>query len=292
LTFAVVEAITFEGGLLLLDNARQRLFVYNESAAHFWFSWAAGRSTAEIAQTLVQSFGLRPEVAERDVTAILDHWRSEGLIPGLCSPSHPIGGAPDSIDWERQPEPRWSARWTCVIRDLVVSFAIEPTQWVPAVRTLFERLEVGNAATPHTRLEIRATRGHESALIQDGVEYMRASHSGAFKDSIHRAVLEKLHPGAEWFALIHGGAVARNGIGIGLPATTGSGKSTLIAYLIKNGFGYLSDDLLPVTAPEGLVLPWPLPFSVKSGSWDMLLPLYPELASAPIFSTKGIKRAC
>ena len=121
------------------------------------------------------------------------------------------------------------------------------------------------------------------------MEYMRASHAGAFKDSVHKAILETLHPGVEWFALIHGGGVARNGIGIGLPAASGSGKSTLIAYLIKNGFGYLSDDILPITAPEGLVLPWPLPFSVKSGSWDTLLPFYPELSLSPIFSTKGDK---
>jgi hypothetical protein len=209
------------------------------------------------------------------------------LIPGTRFPASSVEEPPDAIDWKNQPEPKWSARWSCAIRDLVVSFAIEPAQLVPTVRTLFQHLEVEGAPAVDTRFEIRATSTNESALIQDGAEYMRASHAGAFKDSVHKAILEKLHPGTEWLALIHGGAVARRGVGIGLPAASGSGKSTLIAYLIKNGFEYLSDDLLPITAPEGLVLPWPLPFSVKSGSWDALFPLYPELAISPVFSTKG-----
>ena len=191
-----------------------------------------------------------------------------------------------SIDWVAQSEPRWSACWTCLIRDLVVSFSIEPARLVSPVRMLLQHLEVENI-DPQTRFEIRAISQDGGVLIQDGIERMRASHPGAFKDSVHKAILETLHTGVEWLALIHGGALAFNRIGIGFPAPTGSGKSTLIAYLAKNGFKYFSDDILPITAPAGVILPWPLPLSIKSGSWEILLPLYPDLSRSPVFFTKG-----
>src|SRR5689334_21394421 len=88
---------------------------------------------------------------------------------------------------------------------------------------------------------------------------------------------------------MHAGAVARDGCAIGFPAPSGSGKTTLIAGLIARGFTYVSDDLVAVAAADGRVAPWPMPLSIKAGSWPLLEPLHPQLAEAPAILAGGRK---
>jgi hypothetical protein len=45
------------------------------------------------------------------------------------------------------------------------------------------------------------------------------------------------------YLLLHAGAVARDGVGVLLPAARDTGKSTLVAALLRTGFRYLSDEL-------------------------------------------------
>jgi hypothetical protein len=76
--------------------------------------------------------------------------------------------------------------------------------------------------------------------------------------------------------LIHAGSVvtpARKGVL--LPADKGSGKSTLVAGLVRSGFGFLSDEIGVLDPASGRLHPFPRPISLKEGS----LPVFPELIS-------------
>jgi len=61
----------------------------------------------------------------------------------------------------------------------------------------------------------------------------------------------------------HAGAVYRGNCGIILPGSSGSGKSTLTAWLIKNGFGYLTDELI-FLAEDGKMTPFTRPINLKT----------------------------
>ena len=128
----------------------------------------------------------------------------------------------------------------------------------------------------------------QTALIYDGVERVRSSDSALLMGGLWQTILEIIHPACMWLALIHGAVIAREGSGIALCAPSGSGKTTLTAALINGGFDYFADDLVAVTAPNGTVLPWPLPLGVKSGSETVLAPYCPTLAQARRYRTKGI----
>src|SRR5262249_10270153 len=84
--------------------------------------------------------------------------------------------------------------------------------------------------------------------------------------AILEQVVSVLNPAEEWLAFLHAGAVRRNGTAVLLPAPCGSGKSTLIGFLASQGFDYLSDDLVPLTAPHGMVAACPLSINLKAGS--------------------------
>jgi hypothetical protein len=281
-----VIPLTFDGGLVLVDEVHHRVAAYNETAALIWNWRAEGRPIPEMTATLRDEAGLSAADASSHVRAILDHWRLNGFTP--ASPRKEAAAPKTSISASRRKKPqpaKWSAQWTCAIRGRTYRFAVEPARLVPPVRILLSHLEVSKAAPDHL-FEIRRTGPNEAALIVDGEEQMRGAIPHGFKDAVHRALVERVYPDLDWFAVLHAGAFARDGKCIVLPAESGSGKTTLIGYLMAHGYEYYADDMV-VLANGTRVLPWPMPLSVKSGAWELLAKLHPKLTGGFQFPTKG-----
>jgi ABC-type transport system involved in cytochrome bd biosynthesis fused ATPase/permease subunit len=76
-------------------------------------------------------------------------------------------------------------------------------------------------------------------------------------------VLDLSYPQARWLAIVHAGAVAATRRALLLPGVSGSGKSTLTAALVGAGLRYLSDDIAPLDACTGSILPVPFALSVR-----------------------------
>jgi hypothetical protein len=144
-------------------------------------------------------------------------------------------------------------------------------------------------ASPQARLVISRASDREYALSEDGVEQIRSSNPAQIIGALWQTVLQRIHPDITWLALAHGGAVARNGEAIGVCGPSGIGKSTLIGGLVSEGFDYLSDDLLALASPRGLVIPIPVPISIKPGSLGALTSRQPLLAEARRYQTKGVE---
>jgi hypothetical protein len=72
---------------------------------------------------------------------------------------------------------------------------------------------------------------------------------------------------------LHAGAVAAGKKGILLPGKSGSGKSSLTAWLVGEGFGYLTDELV-LLATDGPILPFTRPLSLKAPASDLLAYLF------------------
>jgi hypothetical protein len=67
--------------------------------------------------------------------------------------------------------------------------------------------------------------------------------------------------------LVHAGSVVAPGGGaVLLVGTSGAGKSTTVATLVRAGWGFLSDELAVIDPATGLVEPHPRPISLKPGS--------------------------
>ncbi|MFN3554375.1 MAG: hypothetical protein ACK4VN_00265 [Bacteroidales bacterium] len=71
-----------------------------------------------------------------------------------------------------------------------------------------------------------------------------------------------------WTGLLHASAVERNGKVLLLASPSGSGKSTLAAMLLQYGFGFFSDDFVPVE--KSRVYPFPASLCLKEVShWPL-----------------------
>jgi hypothetical protein len=98
---------------------------------------------------------------------------------------------------------------------------------------------------------------------------------------LDEAVLLRLPP----LRAVHAGAVELSGKAILLPGSTHSGKSSLVAELLRRGAAYLSDEFALVDA-DGFVHAYPRPILLRAGDGEQT-PLLAEecgakIASAPV----------
>ncbi|MGF1630424.1 MAG: HprK-related kinase A [Kiloniellaceae bacterium] len=86
---------------------------------------------------------------------------------------------------------------------------------------------------------------------------------------------------AHQFLIVHAATVERNGFAAILPGAPGSGKSTLTAYLVNNGWRLLSDELALLSTHDGQLTPLARPISLKNQSIDLIAELVPHATLGP-----------
>jgi Coenzyme PQQ synthesis protein D (PqqD) len=281
--------LPIDGGLLLLDRASNCLIAYNDTARHVWDLIQEVRTEESLISEFARAWAIPRSRARVDISAIVAEWRARNILvdPGRARRQAPsakprtVGGA-----W-REIEAGWRSEWVCTIRGTPIAFALE-TEIPGPFRLLFAHLETPNAI-PQVRLEIRTASTGEMVLVEDGRERIHTVDPAEAIGALYVAVLERTRSDLKWFALIHGAALGTAGKGLALAGPSGSGKSTLTAGLISRGYDFLADDLIALSEPHGMVIPWPLPLSIKQGSIEIVETHHPQLAEAASYRTKGVE---
>lgn len=275
-------ALPFQDGLVILNPQANRLLACNASAAAIWDILASGGTAADAAAALADAYDLALERAERDVASVVTAWAQEGLLAGDASPGvpavpdDPVSGAFCAA------EPRHYAIGPATFRLTVADPAV-----AARLRPLLHPFEIAGGLAA-IELDIAPSGdGATLTLRENGRARLQTDSLGEAAGAVLQAMLEATHPRTAWLCLIHGAAVARDGGAILLPGRSGSGKSTLSASLTTRGFDHLSDDMIPLAAPDGAIMRWPIPTSVKDGAWPILAPMFPALADAPVHRSEG-----
>lgn len=81
---------------------------------------------------------------------------------------------------------------------------------------------------------------------------------------------------------VHSAVLERHGRVLIMPAPPGSGKSTLCAALVLNGWRLLSDEMALLDPATGLVTPSPRPVSLKNQSIEIIRKLAPSVVMGPV----------
>jgi len=82
---------------------------------------------------------------------------------------------------------------------------------------------------------------------------------------------------------LHAASVEKSGKVIVMPAVAESGKTTLTATLVYNGFKLFSDESTSLD-DDGYVHPLPFCMNIKEGSWGILAEMYPQLSKSDTHS--------
>ena len=249
----------------MLYRDGQTLAVLNASAHYLWRILARGERAC-LPATLMSRFGLPPEQAQRDSAAVVDGWITRGLVSDaagmlLCPEGQSARITPDA----RAPTETRRFRLGGLTVEITAPVGI-------AHRMSSLGRPVPDARGADIVAAFETAPDGPGSLTVDGVRRLASEPPEVLIGAFYEALIGRLHPGVEWQAMIHAGAVSWNGRAAILAAPSGSGKSTLVSYLVTQGFNYLSDDLVPLRADNHAVAPFPMPISIKPGSVAALAP--------------------
>jgi HprK-related kinase A len=105
------------------------------------------------------------------------------------------------------------------------------------------------------------------------------THLPLMEWGLNHALAERL----SHFLLLHSGSLAKGDSGLLLPATPGSGKSTLTAALMCSGYRLLSDEFGVLSPETGLLNPMVRPIALKNQSIDVIRQFAPQSVIGPEF---------
>ncbi|MCW8885808.1 MAG: HprK-related kinase A, partial [Motiliproteus sp.] len=88
---------------------------------------------------------------------------------------------------------------------------------------------------------------------------------------------------AHQYLQFHAAGLSKNDVTVIMPAPPGSGKSTLTAALMNNGWKLFSDEIVLIDLKTGLLQPISRPINLKNNSIDLLSDLYPQSTMTPKF---------
>ncbi len=78
------------------------------------------------------------------------------------------------------------------------------------------------------------------------------------------------------YLAIHAAVLEKNGQALIMPAPPGSGKSTLCALLMLNGWRLLTDEMCLIDPDSGIIHPYVRPLSLKNQSIDVIKHYHPQ----------------
>jgi hypothetical protein len=115
-------------------------------------------------------------------------------------------------------------------------------------------------------------------LLRNGEWVLGSDDQAAVLDELFARVNVDTVKATNDLVLVHAGVVVTPaGIGVLLPASAGSGKTTLVAGLVRAGFGYLSDEAAVLDPETEMLHPFPVHLSLKAASRDR----FPEASPDP-----------
>jgi hypothetical protein len=276
---ARVRHFAFDQGIILWSERGSRVYVYNHSVLLLWPSLVHGTTLNQLAAILADFYDVERQRALADCGLLLDHLRCEGLLRG--SRDNTVAKAAETQEpVQHKPE---LSEFRTAINGKNIRICTNPAI-AELLCPLFPKLLFCNDTAD---IEIRCESNEQSGCVTvNGKLRVQTEDPAEIVGAILEQVICAINPQREWLAFLHAGSVRRHGAAIVLPGLSGSGKSTLIGFLATAGFDYHCDDIVPLVAPRGEAVAFPLAINLKAGSRG----LYPAPAGFELVASPGRSR--
>jgi hypothetical protein len=116
---------------------------------------------------------------------------------------------------------------------------------------------------PRRRYEVRRTAEGDGFTILDGVTSVSFADADALLFHLDKELTLSLQRHRADLLFVHASVVVAQGRALVLPATAGTGKSTLTLAAVARGLSYSSDELAPIDLTDLTVSPYPRALTLK-----------------------------
>lgn len=265
-----------------------KLFILNQSAARLWQECARRpdeNPENALIDCLVSIYGMSDARARAETTQLLQHWRLAGLI---CASRGGSQSSPD-FDWVLPCPPSTCHRsgdWVLELAGHMIALQIEDSALRNKIEPYVAGLRNSDALCHSHDLLLRGC--HDDWVLEfNNQAWMRGASLDEAVTAVIGAAIDLACRSEDRLLVVHGAGLALDDSrGVLLIAAGGSGKTTLAAALNVEGLALLSDDVVPIDL-EGKLLALRAPICAKSGSWEVLSPLRPDINALPVLSRFG-----
>ncbi|HEX3496140.1 MAG TPA: PqqD family peptide modification chaperone, partial [Methylocella sp.] len=273
-------------GWVLCQPDIDRLAVLNATGKIVWNLVCGGLAQQEIASAFAQHFGLPAEAALATIRTVIGGLEEAGFLARPAGEAGAQRFAPSPLAGGPAIEPGPNVHCgTFQFGDRCVQMHSTLAEIGSAYFARFQHRALADAVDADVLAFSSGPRSYR--LTFQGAVGADVSSLAELIGRAHELFLSWEHPKCEFLAYFHAAAVHRGGHSVLLPGVSGTGKSTLAAYLAGHGFAYLGDDTIAMSRADWSLRPLPTCFSLKSGSWPVLTALYPELRHLPMVLCHG-----
>lgn len=279
---SIIQSYPFGDDLVLFEPVSRRLYVLNYSGGYIWQLLQKYDDEHVIAAECAEHFSITPQQAHHELSSCLAHWGEVGLLTGGDDiqpfPQMPNPFSFEICDTENVLRNRtFSYKKSFVLAGKKLVLSATSRKRLDHLSHPFQHLA---QADPHRLPDIKVyvfeDMGQEIVIIGD--KLMRTEvGADTSVDWLVAEFVDITYRQSDCLAVLHGGAIGRDQQAIIFAGASGSGKSTLIASLQATWGIYLSDDVCPLTAQDGMLVPVPMGQNIKEGSWQVVVRDFPEL---------------
>lgn len=269
-----------DGELVLWhDGAMHRL---DPVGAVVWRSLDGRGSLTEVAGELASAFGASRSDVEEQVLTLCRGLARAGLFgdarehPPVPADEPAVGPGPRPGPFAPLRQMPW-AHTTGTFYGLAYSFAIRSTD--ARVGRYLERVLgslAGGGGPAHVYSIVRTPEQPAYAVYLDDLDLVVVPSAERVIRHVLWHINTEVIRRSGHHLLVHAAGAVLDGRAVVMPGPMNAGKTTLVAGLVADGFGYLTDELVALDLRTGLVDPYPRPLNLSEGSW----PVLPELRPA------------
>ncbi len=291
-TLSNITEHVFEDHLVLLNHATNQLLLLNPLARLVWQSFAQGHSDEQVIEQLADLCNSSKSIAEQHVKEICDNWYKHKILIRSVESETPLMPKAEnhSVVSSRFNTQSLNTQKIYLLANTPFSLRFnDKDAFANHIHSLFAYMEVHDQQPLKNFTLIRTA--HKHILLADGYELFGSElFRNPFFEKITgyfvHEILKLSYLNTEWLAMIHAMAVAYGEKAVVMPAPSGYGKSTLTAALLKEGFSYLGDDLVPIQRGTHQITPLFTSLRIRKGSWPILDAHYPELKELPVYNSR------
>ncbi|MEH6458137.1 MAG: hypothetical protein V7749_17540, partial [Cocleimonas sp.] len=256
----------------------------NELSTIIWELYVTeSLSIKEISKEISSAFNVSFDVAHQDVESTIKYW-----ISIFSDTPYAEKKEPDKIMPVLDSTISYQHHIYIQLPSLLIKVNSNDTPSLQQIEIIFNHLIIKDI-TPLVDYEIYIIKSEEEFLICLNDRVLEIAQSSShIPVMLHRAVTELACNHNEWIAILHAGGICYEDQAILFPSVGGSGKSTLTSALVKSGFAYLNDDVLPLLKNR-LITPIPVNMCIKSGSWAVLQKWYPEINDLEVYGRNNLQ---
>jgi len=279
---SAIESLEFGDQLLLFREDLSVLTALDGNARMIWELIASGLSPRDASLVLTEASDLPFDQVKIDIDSVLARLREQGLFgPDPIVNSTQLS-APASVPEAFEHE----ACYAICHQPVRLRFETEAL-WSDFEPYFAPCRVVG--APQQARIDVFYDEDTIVVAMADK-RFQRAEHPADVMGMVINSIFDLSFPEANWIAVLHAAAVSLHGKAYILAGTKGRGKSTLTANLLTAGFGFLSDDVVPIDGITRQAMPVPLPLCLKEASWPLFEDTIPGLADRPVYRDEGPPR--